>query len=176
MLGPGPADIADAATRETMSFGVYISEFATRGTDPDGALKEFIEICNRGPITVDIRGRVVASFGPQVIQLVTIPAVTLLAPGSAYLLARTTLTPVIPDQIFETGKDIPDITGIALLDPSGEVVDSAATTYSTPFLTGTPAAPLTPAEGAAELSLTRVDFTGSTAADFAKMPATPGRC
>jgi hypothetical protein len=180
MFGPGAAGTANAAGQErqltAIPFGVYISEFATRGVDPDGALKEFIEFCNKGVATVDISGQVVASIGTRVISLATIPHPTLLTPGSAYLLASTRFTGATPDQLVETDTDTPDRLGIALLDQAGKIVDIAATTYSTPLLTGAPAAALTPADAAAGLSLTRTTFTGSTKADFAKMPATPGRC
>jgi hypothetical protein len=155
---------------------VYISEFATRGPNADGDLNEFIEFCNKGFATVDISGLVFADIGVRVIPLARIPHPTLLTPGSAYLLASTSFTGAIPDQFFETDKNIPDRVGIALLNRTGKVVDAAATTYISPFLRGAPAAPLTPADAAAGMSLTRVKFTGNTKTDFVKMHATPGRC
>ncbi|MFC0109363.1 lamin tail domain-containing protein [Kibdelosporangium aridum] len=180
MLGLGAAGTGNAAEQErqsaSISSGVYINEFATRGADPDGALKEFIEFCNRGSATVDISGLVLANLGTWIIPVAVIPQPTLLTPGSAYLLASTSFTGAIPDQFFDTSTDIPDSVGIALLNWIGEVMDAAATTYSTLFLRGAPAEPLTPCDAAAGLSLTRVEFTGSTKTDFVKMLATPGRC
>jgi hypothetical protein len=180
MSGPGAAGTGNAAEHErhptAIPFGVYISEFATRSATADGEFKEFIEFCNKGFATVDIGGLVLANLGTRIIPVAVIPQSTLLTPGSAYLLASTSFTGAIPDQFFNTGTDIPDSVGIALLNWTGKVVDAATTTYFTLFLRGAPAAPLTPADAAAGLSLTRVNFTGNTKTDFAKLPATPGQC
>ncbi|MBP2323446.1 hypothetical protein JOF56_003831 [Kibdelosporangium banguiense] len=140
---------------------VYISEVATRlGGLPN---QEFIEICNRSAdvYTVPMGGlQAQASFGaadPR--RLVAeIPADTMIHPGQAYVLASPSYILSIPDQTFDTARDIPDQTVIRLVKQATNVtMDSVATTPATPHLT-------------------RVNFTGINAWDFVRKEATPSTC
>jgi hypothetical protein len=155
----------------------FINEFATRGSGPNGQFKEFIEL--RSNMTVDISGyKILATFGTskRPLTLAEIPEGVVLQPGQAYLLASARFEgQVVPDQIFNTSRDIPDAIGIALV-PRGtaEPADVVGTTSATPFYAVAPTSPLTPSEASANLSIHRFACTGVNVNDFGKAAASPG--
>lgn len=176
--GTANAQEAQAHDAEQVPFGAYISELATRGTGPAASLQEFVEISARGFNPVEIGGySVVATFGNTTIRLAEIPEGTTLEPRETYLLASTRYTgPGVPDQLFETQRDLPDRIGVALVSGTAQeqMIDSMATTSANPFVRGAPAPALTAQQALSGLSLHRVAFTGNNRKDFARAPRTPG--
>jgi hypothetical protein len=182
--GPANATAPESKTVSSIPYGVHISEFASRLANPNGSAKQFIELCNNTFAPVSIGGlQLFATFGSgQVLPIAdVISPTTMLAPGEAFVIASPAF-PLPSDQLFTILKSIPDATGIALVnpnlaDPFANPLDVLATTWNTPFVSGTPTAPLTQADGAARRSIQRVKFTGDNKVDFTKVqPASPGTC
>ncbi|MBP2323447.1 hypothetical protein JOF56_003832 [Kibdelosporangium banguiense] len=189
VLGLAGAGTANASGQQGESIAptvvpaeLYISEVATRLNNlPLPTEQEFIEICTRAtePFVVPMGGiQVQATFSGADRRglVVEIPAGTVIHPGQAYVIASPTYTLTVPDQIFETTKNLPDLFGIGLVNPATNITfDSFATIATSPFAAPPVATPLTPNDPRAT-SLSRVNFTGINKLDFVKTVATPGLC
>ncbi len=118
---------------------VVISEFRTRG--PNGGNDEFIELYNAGTEAVDIGGYKVkgSSKSGSVGVRATIPAGTVMGPGTFYLLVNTGssgYSGTVPgDQTYASG--IADDGGLALTDAADTVLDAVGMSSGSAFQEGT---------------------------------------
>lgn len=124
---------------------VVISEFRTRG--PNGGNDEFIELYNAGAQAVDIGGYKVkgSSKSGTVGVRATIPAGTVMGPGTFYLLVNTGSSgysgTVLGDQTYASG--IADDGGLALTDAADTVLDAVGMSSGSAFQEGTTLTPTT---------------------------------
>ena len=153
---------ASTATASGANGAVLISEFRLQGPVPSGApapgnangeLDEFIELYNNSNSSVDLSGYTLdtaAGFTITIATGATIPARAsyLIAHSAGYSLASY----ATPDQTY-SGFDLPSGTGLALLNPTNQVVDAVGFTPTpTPYLEGTG---LMPPAGAGQYSWVR---------------------
>jgi hypothetical protein len=120
---------------------LVISEFRTRG--PNGSDDEFVELYNPTGAAVNIGGwsiRRSASCGATTYSLFTISSTTLLA-GQHFLAVSSNNTSISgADQTFTPA--LADDGGLALVDPSGNLVDQVGMCISTQYREGTNLGPL----------------------------------
>jgi hypothetical protein len=179
-VGGGAANAAAAKpVHAQFSQNVNIAEVATRGVFPHF---QFVKICNTGIFPEHIGGlQLFATFSdpqsPVPLTAEPIPEGTVLQPGEAYLVANI-LSRLKARQYFSV--DIPDSTGIGLLDMTGAIPDPVAepvsaigTTEATVLKEGRATTPQT----LASAPLKRKSITHSNLTDFVKSaPPTPFTC
>ncbi|MCX6035702.1 MAG: lamin tail domain-containing protein, partial [Chloroflexi bacterium] len=120
---------------------VVISEFRSRGQN--GLDDEFVELYNPSGAAVNMGAWMIkksSSCGTGIINLVTIPADTMLLAGQHYLAAATGSSVTSADQIYPAS--LADDGGVALVTNSGTVVDAAGMCTSTQYHEGTILLPL----------------------------------
>jgi len=129
----------------TCNLGPIVSQFRTRG--PAGGNDEFIELFNAGSVAVDIGGWQVwgSSATGTTSKRATIPAGTVLAPRTFYLLVNSGANgysgTVAGDLTYSTG--ISDTGGLALLNAQGAVVDAVGMSSGSAYAEGTALGPMT---------------------------------
>ena len=156
---------------------LVISEFRSRG--PLGADDEFVEIYNPTGATVNIGTWTIrrsTGCGFNSLNLVTIPANTILLPGQHYLAAAAGSSAANPDQTF--AANIADDGGVGLVNNFFNLVDAAGMCENTQYHEGTS---LVPMAGAADQGYERKPGgatscydTNNNAVDFnLNSPASP---
>ncbi len=126
-----------AGAAEAASPNVVVSEFRFRG--PAGASDEFVELYNASAAPIDISGWAVkgSNNAGTVSTRATIAAGRILGPGCHYLVTNSLYTgAVVGDQTYSTG--ITDDGGVALVTPSGAIVDAAGLSAGSAYKEGTP--------------------------------------
>ena len=130
------------ATAKTAAAGLVISEFRFRG--PGGGNDEFVEIYNPTSSPILMTGyRLSGSNGSGVNSTrATVSAAQAIPPFGHFLFANSgAYSGAAPaDQLYGTG--ITDDGGVALVDPSGLIVDAVGTSAGSVFKEGTPLASL----------------------------------
>jgi len=133
---------------------IVISEFRTRGPDPNVTSDEFIELFNPSASAVNIGGwqvRISSGCGSYLSTLVVVPANIILQAGQHYLVANTASVVSNPDQTFSV--TIADNGGIAILASNGTIMDQVGMCATTTYLEGFP---LMPMAGSADQSYKRL--------------------
>ena len=148
---PSPTNIPTPSRTGTVTFPptatpsaplhMVISEFRTQG--PYGADDEFVELYNPTGAAINIGGWIIkrsSSCGTSTFTLVSLPTGTILLAGQHYLAATTASHISSPDQIFSPG--IGDDGGLALINPSGTVIDQVGMCITTLYREGSNLVPL----------------------------------
>ncbi len=124
---------------------IVISEFRTNGPGPNADNDEFIELYNQTSAPIDISGWKIngSSSGGQTSTRLTINASTIIAAHGHFLATNSQgySGSVSGDQTYSS--DINDAGGIAVLDPSDNVVDQVGMSGTSAYGEGTRLLPLT---------------------------------